>query len=207
MRLDALNVRRRLALFGRTWALVVMVLSFPAPVWAWEFLLDSPDGLLAFQTEQDRQSYVTWVREGHRTAWLYFTERLWRPCGRGQNEECQRNMVTVRNQYPEVLKKARLVVGDVKERFLASLRNGNFIYPIAPSYQLLQAIVRQPGNCAAWAAVANQQLGVTSGALRLLSDEADEEIPRDDGSRERKALNGERGRQGLLVLARSCNTL
>ena len=206
MRRDRRKVRRRLALLGRTWALVVMVLSFPAPAAAWEFVLDSPDGLLAFQTDQDRQSYIKWVRDGHRTVWLYATERLWRPCLRGQNDECQRNMVTARNNYPEELKKARLVIGRATERFLASIRNGNFIYPVAPSYQLLQAIVRQPGNCVAWAAAANQQLGMTSGALGRLSDEADDQIPK-DGSRERRALNGERGQQGLLMLARSCNTL
>ena len=74
--------------------------------------------------------------------------------------------------------------------------------------QLLQSIVGRPGNCASWAATANQRLNMPSGgALRLLSNDADAEIPRNSRYPEREVLDGRQGRPGLLETARSCNTL
>jgi hypothetical protein len=195
-------------MFGRMCAAMLMALCFAAPASAEEFLLETPDGLLAFQTDQHRQNYIQWVREGGRSAWLYLSDRLMKPCGRGDDDECQKNMVALRNDYPEALKNARLVLDGVKFRFLVALRNGNFLYQIAPSYQLLQAIVGRPGNCASWAATANQRLNMPSGgALRLLSNDADAEIPRTSRYPERAILDGRQGRPGLLETARSCNTL
>jgi hypothetical protein len=188
-------------------AAVLMALCFAAPASAAEFLLETPDGLLAFQTDQQRQNYIQWVKDGGRAAWLYLSDHLMKPCGRGDNTKCQENMVALRDQYPEALKNARVVLGGVTFRFLVALRNGNFLYPVAPSYQLLQAIVGTPGTCASWAAVANQRLKMPSGALRLLSNEADAEIAPDSGYPEREALDGRQGRPGLLEMARSCTTL
>ena len=62
-------------------AALVMVLCLGAPASAEEFLLETPDGLLAFQSDQDRQSYIQWVREGGRSLWLYSSDRLMKPCG------------------------------------------------------------------------------------------------------------------------------
>ena len=200
------------SLFLRTLAgtltVLVTLLICPSPASADEFLLETPDGLLAFQTDQDRQSYIQWVREGGRSAWLYLSDRLMKPCARGEDDECQKNMVALRNEYPQALKNARVVLDGVKFRFLVALRNGNFLYQVAPSYQLLQAIVGRPGNCASWAATANQRLNMPSGgALRLLSNDADAEIPRNSRYPEREVLDGRQGRPGLLETARSCNTL
>ena len=210
MKFDHRSLWPRSVLFNgwRVVAALVMVLCFGAAASAEDFLLETPDdGLLAFQSDQDRQDYIKWVKDGGRSAWLFFSDRMMKPCGRGEDEACQQNMVIVRNQYPVVLEKARLVVNGVKDRFLLALRNGNFIYPIAPSYQLLQAIVGRPGNCVSWAAIANQRLNMPSGGLRRLSDDADAELPRGSSYPERAVLDGRRGQPGLLETARSCNTL
>jgi hypothetical protein len=197
-----------LAMFRRTCACLLFALGVAAPAAADDFLLDTPDGLLAFQTDQQRQSYLQWVRAGGRAAWSYLADDLMKPCGRGDDEKCQQNMVALRDAYPDALKNARLVLDGVKFRFLLALRNGNFLYQIAPSYQLLQAIVGTPGNCASWAATANQRLNMPSGgALSLLSNEADAEIPRNGRYPEREVLDGRQGRPGLLETARSCPTL
>ena len=191
----------------RLCACLLFTLGVAAPASADEFLLETADGLLAFQTDQDRQNYIQWVRSGGRAAWSYLADDLMKPCGRGDDEKCQQNMVALRDAYPAALKNARLVLDGVKFRFLVALRNGNFLYQIAPSYQLLQAIVTTPGNCASWAATANQRLKMPSGALRLLSTEADAEIPRNGRYPEREVLDGRQGRPGLLETARSCTTL
>ena len=186
---------------------MLMALCLAVPASADEFLLDTPDGLLAFQTDQQRRDYIQWVRAGGRSAWLYIADRLMKPCARGEDVECQENMVALRNTYPAALKNARVVLDGVKFRFLVALRNGNFLYQIAPSYQLLQAIVGRPGNCASWAAIANERLGMPSGGLRLLSNDADGEIPPNSHYPERAILDGRQGRPGLLEAARSCSTL
>ncbi len=207
MSTDRRIARRRLVMFGRMCAAMLMALCFAAPASAEEFLLETPEGLLAFQTDQHRQSYIQWVRNGGRSAWSYLSESLLKPCGQRDDVKCQENMVALRNKYPQELKNARLVLDGVKFRFLVALRNGNFLYQIAPSYLLLQTIVGRPGNCASWAATANPLLNMPSGALRLLSNEADAEIPPNSRYPEREVLDGRQGRPGLLETARSCNTL
>jgi len=209
-------IRRRAELAAR-WLLILTLLisRIETPAFAAEYLLETPDGLLAFQTEQDKQGYIAWVKSGGRSAWLYFSEQLMKPCQQGDNKRCQDNMIVLRDQYPDVLKKAQLIV-DVakgpflraKEHFLLALRNGNYLYPVAPSYQLLQAIIDNGGNCDTWSAAANAKLKVGSGGLKALSDEADAEVPNGDLYHpERLVLDGENGRPGLLAVARSCKAL
>jgi hypothetical protein len=207
MNTDFGNFRCRLAVLGRICGATLMALCFASPASAGDFLLETSDGLLAFQTDQQRQDYIRWVRDGGRSAWLYLSDRLMKPCARGEDDQCQENMVALRKAYPDALKNAWLVLDGVKFRFLVALRNGNFLYQVAPSYQLLQAIVGNPGNCASWAAIANRRLNMPSGALMLLSSDADAEIPRDRRYPEREALDGRQGRPGLLEAARSCSTL
>src|SRR5262245_34391800 len=163
MQLGRSSLRSLLSIGCRTFSVLMLVLCVAAPAAAKDYLLESPDGLLAFETEQDRQDYIEWVKNGSRSAWRYVAEKLLRPCGQGLNEDCQKNMVKLRNDHADDLKMARLVVTalvNAKDRFQSALRNGNFLYAAAPSYQLLQAIVGTPGNCASWSAAANQRLGV-----------------------------------------------
>ena len=209
MKFDPRLNRRRSALdtVWRLSAVLVMMLCITPPAAAEDFLLETPDGLLAFQTPQDRTDYITWVKNGGRTAWLYFSDQMIKPCQQGQNARCHDNMVALRNAYPAPLKNARLVLRGVKENFLLALRNGNFIYPIAPSFQLLQGIVSTPGTCASWAVVANQSLKVSSGGLKKLADDADAEIPGGKTYAERAVLDGRNGLPGLLEVARSCKDL
>lgn len=192
----------------RLCAVLVIGLAFSRPAAASEeFLLDTPDGLLVFQSDQARTDYIEWVKTGGRSAWLYFSNRMMKPCKQGLNDECHDNMVALRERYPKELKNAREVLNGVKDRFLIALRNGNFIYPVAPSFQLLQSIVGAPGTCATWSAIANKQLNMTSGGLKQLADDADTEIPTRTTYPERAELNGRNGRPGLLELARSCQAL
>lgn len=185
-------------------AALVFVMLCGTPAAADEYFLETPDGLLVFQNAQDMNEYLDWFASSARAAWLYIAENRAKPCFRGQDDVCQQSALVLRDRQPAVLKKVRIVTPGARDPFLLALRNGNFIYPVAPSFLLLKSIVIQSGNCGSWSATANDLLKVKSGALKTLSAEAETELPPSSTFPERHLLHGSKGSPGLLELARGC---
>lgn len=160
-----------------SWLCVVFLFVpvFSLPATAAEFLLETPDGLLVFETEAARTAYEEWSSNGGRRTWLYFVDSLMIPCLVNDHGQCQKNMAEVFQATPQTLKDAKLRIGERTTTLMLAVRNGQFLYAVAPSFRMLRAIVAQSGGCSAWESRAAALLGIPN-ALETLKTQARVEV-------------------------------